>query len=279
LYDNNEIDLLHPSDILSGQFLSGSQAADMKPIPYGGVIFFAFDTSRAPMEDINVRRALLKATDMGRIVEAVFGGAQTAAFGLISPNLPDYTEHQPYYDPEGAKAALAASTYATADALPPITIRVPNNLTEYVRTSEAMQQMWSEVLGIERTISLFAQGEQRDDGTSQVFRTSLGTLYLDTSASVSALGLSTGSYMSQNVKAVVPELDELLTQADTTPPTQAAERSALYKQAETMLMDLAFFIPIIWVQYYFAVKPWVSGYSSNSSLSLYTLPDMTISEH
>lgn len=279
MYDNDEMHVIMMNDILSAQMRGGPHADEMKQIPYGGVVFYAFDTSRAPMDDKNVRQALLKATDMAAIVQAVFGGNQSPAFGLISPNLPDYTNPQPYFDPEGAKAALAASTYGSADKLPPITIRVPTNNTEYVRVTEALQQMWSEVLGIEITVSLFAQGEERDDGTSQVFRTSLGTLYLDTSTSVSALGLSTGSYMTQNVKAAVPELDAILTQADTMPAENAAERGALYQQAEAMLMDLAFYIPIIWVQYYYAVKPWVNDLKSNSSLSLYTLPAMTISQH
>ena len=90
--------------------------------------------------------------------------------------------------------------------MPPITVRVGTNTTEYVRVTEALQQMWKEILDIDITISPVAQGEERDDGTSQVFRASLGTLYLDTSTSVSALGLSTGSYMTQYVKTAVPNL-------------------------------------------------------------------------
>jgi ABC-type oligopeptide transport system substrate-binding subunit len=279
MYDNDECDVIMCSDILSAQLRSGPHKDDLKLIPYGGVVFYSFDTTRAPMEDKNVRTALLKATDMGTIVKAVFGENQSPAYGLISPNLKDYTNPSPYYDPEGAKAALAASTYGSADKLPKISIRVPTNNTEYVRVSEALQQMWKDTLGVETEVSLFAQGEEREDGVSQVFRVSLGTLYTDTSASVSALGLSTGSYMIQNVKAVNPELDEILTKADTMPREQEAERGELYKQAEAILMDEAYFIPIIWVQYYYAVKPWVNNLKSNTSLSFYTLPEMSIAKH
>ena len=42
-------------------------------------------------------------------------------------------------------------------------------------------------------------------------------------------------------------------------------------------MDQAYYIPIIWVEYYYATKPWVQGLKSNSVLSLYSLPEMTIS--
>jgi peptide/nickel transport system substrate-binding protein len=279
MYDNDEVDVIQPTDILSVQLKTGPHAADLYTIPYGGVYIFAFDTTRAPMDDVNVRRALQKASDMGTIVQAVFQGNQDVAYGLISPNLSAFSNLPPYFDPEGAKAALAASTYGSAENLPPISVRVGTNLTEYVRIAEALQQMWRDVLGVEITISLRAQGEDADDGVSQVFRTSLGTSYLDTSTTVSDLGLSTGPYMTSLVKAKNDDLDAILHQADTLPVTQEEERTRLYRQAEQMLMDQAYYIPIIWVKYYFAVKPWVIGLKSNSSLSLYTLPEMTITEH
>jgi ABC-type transport system substrate-binding protein len=276
MYDNDEADIIATTDVLSAQMEAGPHAADLYRIPYGGVYFYNFDTTRAPMDDVNVRRALLKASDMGTIVQAVFQGHQDPAYGLISPNLPAYSNREPYFDPDGAKAALAASSYGSADKLPPISVRVGTNLTEYIRVTEALQQMWKDTLGVDISISLRAQNEEADDGVSQVFRLSLGTLYLDTSTSVSALGLSTSSYVSTNVKAKNDELDAILTKADTLPRDQEEERTALYQQAEQMIMDLAWYIPIIWVKYYFAVKPWVTGLKSNSSLSLYTLPEMTI---
>jgi oligopeptide transport system substrate-binding protein len=216
---------------------------------------------------------------MGTIVQAVFQGNQDPAFGLISPPLPAYTDPKPYFDPEGAKAALGASTYGSASALPPISIRVGTNLTEFVRVAEALQQMWKDILGIEATISLRAQGEEGDDGVSQVFRLSLDTLFLDTSASVSALGLGSVSVMTAYVKTKSDEVDAILTKADTTPIDQETERTKLYQQAETMLMDLAYFVPIIWIKYYFATKPWVTGMKGNCSMSLYTLPEMSIAAH
>jgi ABC-type transport system substrate-binding protein len=279
MYDNDEVDVVQPSDILAAQMKVGPHAAELIPIPQGGTVFFNFDTTRAPFEDVNVRRAFLKASDMGTIVEAVFKGGARVAYGLTSPNLKGFADPPTFFDAEGAKAALAASTYGSADKLPPISIRVPTNVTEYVRVAEALQQMWKDTLGIDTTISLRAQGEEADDGTSQIFRRSLGALYNDPPVLVSGLGLSSGPIMSSAVKAVNAELDDILTQANSLPIEQEAERVQLSQQAEQMIMDQAYYIPIIWVEYFYATKPWVSGLASNACLSIYSLPEMTISEH
>jgi ABC-type transport system substrate-binding protein len=279
MYDNDEVDLLFPSDILAAQIKTGPHAAELHPIPQGGVYFFALNTSRPPMEDVNVRRALLLASDMGTIVRAVFQGGASPAFGLTSPTIPGYADLAPFFDPEGAKAALAASTYGSAASLPPISIRVGTNLVEYVRVAEALQQMWQDILGIETTISLRAQGEDADDGISQVFRRSIGNLYSDPGVIVSAIGLSTSSTMADAVKAANPELDALIIQANSTPFEQLEDRVALFQQAEQIIMDQAYYIPINWVEYYYVVKPWLSGLKTNPTQMLYTLPEMTITEH
>lgn len=278
MYDNNEMDLMHPGDVLAGQLRQGPHAKDLHQIPYGGSYFFYFKVGRKPMEDVNVRRALLKATDMGKIVQAVFQGSQDPAYGIISPNLEGHTDPKPYFDPDGAKQALAASTYKSVDNLPPITVSVGTNLPEYIRVAEAVQQMWKEVLGLNITIKPVERSTDPVNETAQIFRASLGTLVNDTSAAVSAMGLSTSNYMKNSVGTANPKLDEILTKADTLPLDQQAQRIELYREAEKMLMDEAYYVPIIWVQYYFAAKPWVKNYASNIDLSLYTLPQMYIAK-
>jgi peptide/nickel transport system substrate-binding protein len=284
MYDNNELDVLLSSDLLQGQMKTGPHAKELVKIPYGGLYFYYFKLSRKPMEDVNIRRALLKATDMGTIVQAVFQGAQDPAYGIIPPNLEGYTNPKSYYDPDGAKKALAASTYQTADKVPPITIEVGTNLPEYIKISEALQQMWKDVLGITVTIHTYPPGTDSTTLTGNMFRLSLGTLVNDPSAATSALGLSTNSFMRTYVLkdytgSPNSELDGILNKADTMPLAQEADRVKLYQQAEQMIMDQAYYIPIIWVGYYYAVKPWVQEFASNNDNCLYTLPEVYIAKH
>jgi ABC-type transport system substrate-binding protein len=110
-----------------------------------------------------------------------------------------------------------------------------------------------------------------------VFRLSLGAIYNDPPFIVSGLGLSTNSFMVNWIKAENAELDTILTEANTIAAAEVDQRIALSQQAEQMLMDQAYYIPILWVEYFFATKPWVNGLKSNSVLSLFTMPEMTIS--
>jgi ABC-type transport system substrate-binding protein len=278
MYDNDEVDVIPVDGILAAQMKSGPHAAELIPVPQGGNYFFNFDTSRAPMEDVNVRRALLKASDMGTIVQAIFQGGVRPAYGLTTPNIAGFADPSTYFDPEGAKQALVESSYGSADNLPPISVRVGTNLTEYVRVAEALQQMWKDVLGIEITISLRAPSEEADDGIAQIFRRSVGNAYNDPTVIVTSLGSSKGSNMSF-VKATNHEVDAILAEANTLPLTEVDERIRLSQQAEQILMDQAYYIPIVWTEVYFATKPWVIGVKANSSLGLYTLPEMSIAEH
>jgi peptide/nickel transport system substrate-binding protein len=279
MYDNNEMDILvSASDLLAAQLMKGPHKADMKLIPYGGSYFYYFASDRKPMEDVNVRRALLKATDMGKIVQAVFQGSQSVAYGIISPNLEGHTNPKPYFDPEGAKKALAESSYKTVANLPPITIAVGTNLPEYIRASEAVQQMWKEVLGLNITVKPYDKATDPVRESAQVFRASLGTLVNDTSAAVSAMGLSSANYMNGSVKAKNDKLDEILTKADSLPMDKQQQRIELYQDAERIIMDNAYYIPIIWVQYYHIVKPWVRNFASNTDLGLYSLPQMSLAK-
>jgi peptide/nickel transport system substrate-binding protein len=270
MWDNNEFDIFLPTDILAAQMRRGKDKDQVYLIPYGGVYYYVLRAQHKPMEDVNVRRALLKATDMGKIVQAVFQGGQDPAYGIISPNLEGYTNPKPYFDPEGARKALAASTYKDVKNLPPITIAVGTNLTEYIRVSEAIQQMWKEVLGLEITVKPYEKSTDPVYESAQILRLSLGTLVNDPSASASGMGHST-SYGMRMGGHKNEQLDQILEKADSLPLAQQAQRIELYQQAEKTIMDQAYFIPIIWVKYYFAVKPRVKNYAANTDLSLYTL--------
>ncbi len=76
--------------------------------------FLAFNTQKAPLDNVKVRQALAMAINKPAIIEAVFHGTGTAAKNLLPPGvwsadsqLKDYD-----YDPQKAKALLAESGVA-----------------------------------------------------------------------------------------------------------------------------------------------------------------------
>jgi hypothetical protein len=55
---------------------------------------------------------------------------------------------------------------------------------------------------------------------------------------------------------------------------------AIYHQVEDLILDRAFYIPIMRVETYYVVKPWIQGdVETNSDLSFYTLPELSIAAH
>jgi peptide/nickel transport system substrate-binding protein len=280
MYDNNEMDIMMVYDsALIAAMKAGTKADQLHLIPTGGGVFYVLRTKHAPLDDVNFRRALLKATDTKKVITSVMQGAVTPSYGILSPNLEGYANPQPYYDPEGAKQALAASKYQTAANVPPITLAVPTNQMDYIRISEANAQIWKDVLGIDVAIKTYTQGTDPAREAAQVWRASLGTVILDPGALVEGMGLSTSALVKSRTEHTNPQLDDIISQLNTMPLSKQSERITLAQQADTMIMDQAYYIPLTQVEYYFAAKPWLKNYASNNDYSLYNLPQMYIAQH
>jgi dipeptide transport system substrate-binding protein len=73
--------------------------------------FLAYNTQQAPFDRAEVRKALNMAINKDAIIEAVFAGAGTKAVAPIPPTMWSYNDQlvDDAYDPEAAKAALAAA--------------------------------------------------------------------------------------------------------------------------------------------------------------------------
>lgn len=279
MYENDEMDFYRPTDAVTGLLKLGESAAEMHLNPYGGTYVFTPKVPRAPMEDVNVRRALLKATDMGTIVNAIYQGTRTPAFGVYPATSEGFVEPSPYFDPEGARAALAASTYATADAVPPIVIGMPSEDPALIQIAEAMVQMWGDILGIEASVVPYAEGTDPITQTAQMGRTAHGEVWADPGSFATDMGLSSGIFMADLIEASDDEIDALVRQGNSLPLERQAERIEIYREVERLIMDRAYYIPIARVEVYYVVKPWVQGpFATNNDLSPYTLPELSIAE-
>lgn len=275
LWDNAEIDLLRVPNEYPPQIYNGPDGEFVVETPNVGVAFFCLDTEKAPMEDVNVRRALLKATDTLGVVPAIYEGAIEGATGLNHPDQPGAIAREPFYDPEGARAALAESTYGGADGLPPIVFAVRSD--GYLgRVAAAFQQTWSEVLGITPSILPTDPGFDPAEIGAQLFFTSDGGLTMDASSNISEIGLSEGYYFQGLIHAKDDEIDALIAAANALPAEELAERGRLYSEAETLLLDRAYMIPVYWLRSRFLVKPWVQNAAFNSTITLVTLPEIVI---
>lgn len=282
MWENDEMDFFRPTDVLAVQMEQGPFASTLHLNPYTGTYVFYPKITRAPMEDVNVRRALLKATDMGAIIDAVFQGARVPAYSVYPPGLEGYTEPSPYFDVEAATRALAESSYGSASALPPIAIAMPSEDPDLVQIAEAMTQMWRDNLGVNARVELTDAATDPAQQTAQLFRTAQAAMIPDPASFATDLGSEDGIFMHDLMEAepgLDPDLDALVREANRLPSEQQAERIALYQQVEQMIMDRAYYIPMFRVAVNYAVKPWVINLETNSDLSPYTIPEMYIAVH
>lgn len=76
------------------------------------VYYVGLNNTRAPFDDVRVRRALNMAVNVDRLIDVLAGGEATRATGSIPPTLPGYEERAPYpFDPDAARHLLEEAGY------------------------------------------------------------------------------------------------------------------------------------------------------------------------
>jgi peptide/nickel transport system substrate-binding protein len=123
-----------------------------RPIKSFGYNVFWLRPFVPPTDDINVRKALALSVDWDVVFKATFPveGTGIRSTQPIDPDIPAQDPNQKGYpyDPETARAALAASKYGSADKLPKIRV-TPRGTDEYNnRALEAVMEFWRKNLGI-----------------------------------------------------------------------------------------------------------------------------------
>ena len=113
---------------------------------------FWITDQREPTNDPLVREALYLAVDMEAVFRAAFPeGNATLPTQLLDPNVSCYDPDANWsddYDPEAAKAALAASSYGSAENLPKLRVSPRASSPTLNRALEAVIEFWRQNLGI-----------------------------------------------------------------------------------------------------------------------------------
>ena len=130
------------------------------------------------MDDINVRKALIMSVNPEELALAAFpDGPFTAATQILNkvpgvdPNFKKYP-----FDPEAAKAALAASKYKDASRLPKIMF-VGISTPTHEAAAQYIAEQWRKILGIQGiemkpAIETYSGPDQK---SVQIFRDDVGT--------------------------------------------------------------------------------------------------------
>jgi dipeptide transport system substrate-binding protein len=209
--------------------------------------YLAFNTEKAPFDDVKVRQALNMAVNKQAIIDVVFQGAGRIAKNPIPPTIWSYNdavEDYPY-DPEQAKKLLEEAGVSDLStniwAMP---VQRPYNPNAR-RMAELVQADWAEV-GVQAEIVSFEWGEYLKRSLAGEHETLLlgwtgdngdpdNFLYVLLSCDAAKDGANRARWCHE-------PFDELLIQAKRT--ADQAERTRLYEEAQVIFKEQAPWVTI-----------------------------------
>ncbi len=106
-------------------------------------LYVALNTTRGPLKDPRVRRALNQAVDVGTLLGSIMAGRGVRAAGAIPPGLPGHdSARAPYgFDPAKARQLLADAGYPAG-----FSVQLwRSHLPEYARIAQVIQQSLGEI--------------------------------------------------------------------------------------------------------------------------------------
>ena len=223
------------------------------------LVYGAINTTRGPLRDARVRRAINHAVDVGMILNRLMGGRGTRAAGVIPPSLAgvDSTRRPYQYDVALAKQLLAEAGY-------------PNgiDLELWCSQSEPFPRMAQTIQAYLAQANIRVKIVQRDassmreaarNGKTDIALKDWFADYPDAEAFLYPLlhGANTG--VGGNVSFYRNDtVDHIIAAARR--ESDETRRIALYRQADSIAFQDA---PMLFMYFFkdlFAVQPWIRGY-------------------
>ncbi len=251
MYLNGEVDWIPetPPNQLDKMKLDKGYITNPTFITY----YYEFNMTKAPFNDVRVRKALAMAIDRQELVDKVTRGGQFPAFGLTPPLPGLYPAVVGFKeDFDAARKLLADAGFPGGKGFPETTI-LYNTSEGHKNIAQYVQQKWSEVLGINVNIenqewATFLDTRQNQD--FDVARAGWQGDYVDpntflTDLLYSGSGNNDGKYNN-------PKYDELLAKAAAMPGGKA--RFDVLRQAEELAIgtDMA-----VMPFYYYSSANWI----------------------
>lgn len=232
--------------------------------PWLGVYYYLVNSSRPPLDNPLVRKALAMSIDRRAIIDGFLKGGQAPALSFVPPGCGGYSlpeESKIREDAAQARGLLAKAGYPGGRGLGKISITY-NTSEQHKPIAEAVANMWREKLGVDAelyNLSWPAYLAARRSGDFAVARSSW---VADFAAPESFLGIFASSSGLNHGKFSDAEYDGLLDGASKT--ADKAARDAKLAAAEARLLDGAAMIPVYFYSRVYLISPRVTGWETNA---------------
>lgn len=224
--------------------------------PIASVYMFKFNTEKAPLNNVNIRKALAYAIDRKAIVENVTKGEQIPAMAVVPPTMFPENKKGYFKDNDVKKAkeylqkGLQELGLKDVKDLPPITLSY-NTDDAHAKIAQAVQDMWKKNLGIEvklENVEWAVYIEKLHSGDYQIGRMGWSGDFNDPINFLELFRDKEGGNNDTNWEN--PKYKQLL--IDSQKETDPEKRKEMLKQAEAILMDEMPIAPV-----YFYTNTWV----------------------
>jgi oligopeptide transport system substrate-binding protein len=227
-------------------------------VPLHETRYLALNTTRPPLDDRRVRRALALAVNRAVLVEKVMQGGQQPALGFIPPGLGGYTPAAQFAeDAAESRRLLREAGFPDGRGFPKL------ELTTFVNTPvlEAIQQMWRRELGVEVTL---AQREARTHLAALAagdYALALVPAIPDYDGASDLFTQLQSGNPANYPHWSNPEFDRLVAEAGRT--ESPVQRNGVYQQAEKVLLDEMPLIPLYFNAQNFLLQPRVKNWQTD----------------
>jgi len=260
-YEEGELDML--PELPTGRFreMERKHAKEFKKWPILGTYYIGINNEKPPFKgNLKLRQALNYAVNKKAICEAIMEGVPTPARGIVPPGIPGYNpDLKGYpYNPELAKKLLAEAGYPGGEGLPVIELWY-NIDPGHGRICIEVQNQFK-AIGIRTRLRNYDWGsylEALKAGEPMLMRAGWLADVPDPENFLYVL-LHSEKIGTDNYSRYSNEkFDKLVEKARFT--ADAAERIALYQQAERMVVEDAAWIFIYHYRDVLMCKPYVKG--------------------
>ncbi len=224
--------------------------------PYLGTDFYRFNTTREPLDDVRVRRALSMAIDRDALCKNVYRGFKPA-YGMTPPT-DDYTPPRgAFFDPEQAKKLLAEAGFPDGikSGFPRMKLLISNREAPH---PVAIQAMWSKYLGVEVEIEFKEYSAYLLATQTLDYDIVSGGWIGDFIDPLTFLEMWSPNDGNNNTGWESKEFVDTL--AKSFQSTDPAARYELLKAAESILLNDAPIAPIAWKAKNYLLHPSVKGW-------------------
>lgn len=230
--------------------------------PYLGTYYYLLNTNVAPLNDIRVRQALSLSVDREKLMSSVLHGVYKPAYAITPPGTLGYFPPRLFgLDIEKARALLAEAGYPDGVGWPGLEL-IYNTSESHRKIAVALQQMWKDALNIEVTLrnqEWKVYLDLVDQMDFQMARRGWIGDYVDANNFLDLFLCDGGN---NNTGFCDPEYDEMILRAAPRAENREA-RYAIFKAAETRLMEAMPFIPIYTYTSSHLIHPSVKGMPPN----------------